>query len=89
MYVANLEDDFVPHLRPKAEKMSFSMGLSELLILSSMLATKIPLPSSKTATSKFICRQRQPFSAYLLFLRACHFFIIQNCEFRFGRNVVK
>ena len=46
VYVANVEDDFVPHLRPKAEKMSFSMGLFELLIQSSMLATNIPIPSS-------------------------------------------
>ena len=85
----NMEDDLCSQLRTKAEEKCWFKVTFYNYDLSSMLATKIHDLSSKTATSKLTCWQRQPFFIYLLSLMGSSTFIKSNCGFKFGRNVAE
>ena len=83
------KDDLCSQLRPKAEEICLFKVTFYNYDLSSMLATKIHDLSSKTATSKLICWQRQPFFLYLSCLMGSNNFIKSNCCFKFGRNIAE
>ena len=85
----NMEDDLCSQFRPKAEEICWFKVTFYNYDLSSMLATKIHDLSSKTATSKLICWQRQPFFLYLSSLMGSNYFIKSNCGFKFGTNVAE
>ena len=76
-------------LRPQAEEICWIRLTFKNYDLSSMLATKIHDLSSKTATSKLTCWQKQPFFIYLSSLMGSSNFIKSNCGFKFGRNVAE
>ena len=85
----NMEDDLCSQWRQKAEEICWFKVTFYNYDLSSMLATKIHDLSSKTATSKLTCWQRQPFFLYLSSLMGSNNFTKSNCGFKFGRNVAE
>ena len=82
----NMEDDLCSQLRPKAEEICWFKVTFYTYDLSLMLATKIHDLSSKTATSKLTCWQRQPFFVYLSSLMGSNNLIKSNCCFKFWQK---
>ena len=78
----NMEDHLCSQLRQNVKEMCwFKVTFYNYYDLSSMLATKIHDLSSKAATSKCICWQRQQFFLYLSSLFGFNNFIKSNCGF--------